>query len=398
MKMNFKTAALASTLALSAAWSAPASADVVIGYLAAMTGATSELTGESAAHAAQMAIDEFGGKVNGEPIVLLKADHGGKPDTGLAVAREWLDTKNVNLLLNVDNSAVALAVSDLIRDKNVSMMMGASNAKLINELCSPHQTMLLLDNSALARAVVVPQVEAGADTWFFITVDYAFGTDLEEKATKAIEEAGGKVVGSVKHSPETTDFSAFLLQAQASGAKNIALATFGTWQNTIARQAQEFGVEAKLSPFYLGITDVRSAGLDTMQNVTGSILFYWDYNDKTREFAAKFQEGYGRPPTFTNAYHYEFTRHYLRAVDAVDSTDADKVNAWMRANPVEMASGLTSTIREDGFVMRDVFPYRTKTPAESKGEWDYLEILGTVPADKIAPPASESTCPLLKKS
>lgn len=148
MKMNFKTAALASTLALSAAWSAPASADVVIGYLAAMTGATSELTGESAAHAAQMAIDEFGGKVNGEPIVLLKADHGGKPDTGLAVAREWLDTKNVNLLLNVDNSAVALAVSDLIRDKNVSMMMGASNAKLINELCSPHQTMLLLGSFA----------------------------------------------------------------------------------------------------------------------------------------------------------------------------------------------------------------------------------------------------------
>ncbi|MFP1644694.1 ABC transporter substrate-binding protein [Pontitalea aquivivens] len=396
MKKNFKTTALVSTLAITTAYSAPASAEVVIGYLAALTGATSELTGESAAHAVQMAIDDFGGKVDDQPIILLQADHAGKPDTGLGIAREWVDTKNVNLLLNVDNSAVALAVSDLVRDKDVTMLLGASNAKLINELCSPHQAIMLLDNSSLARAVVVPQVEAGADTWFFITVDYAFGTDLQDQATKAIEAAGGKVVGSVKHSPETTDFSAFLLQAQASGAKNIALATFGTWQNTITRQAQEFGVEAKLSPFYLGITDVHSAGLDTVQNVTGSILSYWNYNDQSREFAAKFKEGYGRPPTFTNTYHYEFTRHYLRAVDAVDSTDADKVNEWMRANPVELVNGLTATIRKDGFVLRDVFPYRTLTPEESKGEWDYLEILGTLPAEKIAPPVSESTCPLLK--
>lgn len=392
---NFPGKALVSALALGAVLGTPASADVVIGYLAAMTGAASDMTGESALHAVQMAVDDFGGSVNGEPIRILSADHAGQPDTGLGVARQWVDEENVNLLLNVDNSAVALAVSDLIRDRNVSMMMGASSTRLIGESCGPHQTMMLLDSGTLARAVVAPQVANGATDWYFITVDYALGHDLQSQAAATIEAAGGHVLGESVHSFQTSDFSAFLLQAQASGAGNIGLATFGSWQNTIVRQASEFGVQASLSPFYLAITDIHSAGLENYQNVSGSTIFYWDLNDGTRAFTTRFMEGYSRPPTFPNAYHYEMTRHYLRAVEATGSTDADAVNAWMRANPVENVDGTTATIRADGATVRTVYPFRTKTPAESTGEWDLLQILGSVDGATVAPPLETSTCPLV---
>lgn len=380
-------------LALSVAW--PAQADVTIGYLAAMSGAQADMSGDASLHAVRMAIEDFNGEVNGEPVQVLVADHLGKPDAGLGTAREWIDEKNVNLLFNVDNSAVALAVSDLIRDKNVSMMMGASNSKLINEKCGPHQAMMLLDNSALARAVTLPQVEAGGDRWFFITVDYALGHDLQAQASKAIEGAGGQVVGAVIHSPQATDFSSFLLEAMNSGASNIGMATFGAWQNTISKQAQEFGVTASLSPFYLAITDIKSAGLDTLQNVTGTIQFYWDENDATRAFSERFRQGYSRPPSFTNAYAYEFTAHYLKAVEATGGTDADAIQTWMQDNPMALIRGGTATIRKDGYTLRDVLSYRTKTPAESGGDWDFLEITGTVAADQIAPPLEDSACPLV---
>ncbi|MBN9038488.1 MAG: ABC transporter substrate-binding protein [Rhizobiales bacterium] len=379
-----------------AAGSIPAAADVNIGYLAMMTGASADLAGESALHAVRMAVEDFGGKVNGEPINVLSADHLGKADVGLGIAREWIDQKGVNLLLNVDNSAVALAVSDLIRDKNVSMMMAAANTKLINEKCGAHQIMTILDTTSQARAVVIPQVKAGGDKWFFITVDYALGHDLQARATEAITAAGGQVVGSATHSPQATDYSAFLLQAQASGATNIALATFGTWQNTIAKQAQEFGVKATLSPFYLTDTDVKSVGLDTFQGVSGTIQFYWDTNDQTRAFAKRYEASYGRPPTWAAAGNYEYTRHYLRAVDAVDGTDADKIHAWMREHPMELVDGTTATIRKDGFVVRDVYSFRTKTPPESKGDWDYFVINGPVHGAQIEPDLAQSTCPLVK--
>lgn len=392
---KFPGKTLVSALALTAALGAPVSADVVIGYLATMTGAASDMTGESALHAMRMAVDDFGGTVNGEPIRILSADHAGQPDTGLGIARQWVDEEQVNLLMNVDNSAVALAVSDLIRERNVSMMLGASSTRLIGESCGPHQTMMLLDSGTLARAVVSPQVANGADSWYFITVDYALGHDLEAQATAAIEAGGGRVLGDSVHSFQTSDFSAFLLQAQATGAGNIGLATFGAWQNTIVRQAAEFGVAASLSPFYLAITDIHSAGLENYQNVSGSTIFYWDLNDGTREFASRFMEGYSRPPTFPNAYHYEMTRHYLRAVEATGTTDADRVNEWMRSNPVENVDGTTATIRADGSTIRTIYPFRTKTPAESTGEWDLLQILGTVDGATVAPPLETSACPLV---
>jgi len=394
MKTNWLKAAV-SAIALGA-MSLPAYADVTIGYLAQLTGGSADLSGESALHAVRMAIDEFGGKVNGEPINVLSADHMGKADVGMSIAREWIDQKGVNLLLNVDNSAVALAVSDLIRDKNVSMMMAAASTKLINEKCGPHQVMTVLDTASVARAVVLPQLKAGGKKWFFITVDYALGHELQARATEAITAAGGEVVGGVAHTPTTTDFSAYLLQAQALGATNIALATFGSWQNTIAKQAQEFGVKATLAPFYLSDTDFKAVGLDVFQGVSGTILFYWDQNDATRAFAKLYRESYGRPPTWAAARLYAHTRHYLRAIDAVDGTDADKIHAWMREHPMELINGSTATIRKDGVTVRDVFSYRTKTPAESKGDWDYLVITGTVPGDEVKPDLAQSTCPYAK--
>ncbi|MBX3573539.1 MAG: ABC transporter substrate-binding protein [Mesorhizobium sp.] len=380
-----------------AALASPAAADIKIGLLTDLSGATSALTGKASQRAAEMAIADFGGEINGEKITLMVADHLAKPDVGLGIAREWVDRENVNVFLSVDNSAVALAVSDLIKDKDVAMFHGGSSSKLINENCGPNQVMMLLDTTALSRAITIPQIKAGSDKWYFIAVDYALGQDLMAKGSAAVKNAGGEVVGTALHSPQATDFSAFLLEAQSKGAKTIGLATFGTWQNAIAKQAQEFGVTAKLSPYYLGDTDIHSTGLETLQNISGAIQFYWDMNDKTRAFSTKFQEGYNRPPTFTNAYAYEFTHHYLTGVKATGSKDAKTVVQWMRDNPMPLINGDTATIREDGYTLRDVYTYQTKKPADSKGEWDYLEITGKVAAADIATPLSDSTCPLVKK-
>lgn len=375
----------------------PALADIKIGLLTDLSGATSALTGKASQRAAEMAIADFGGEINGEKITLMVADHLAKPDVGLSIAREWIDRENVNAFLSVDNSAVALAVSDLVKDKDVAMFHGGSSSKLINENCGPNQVMMLLDTTALSRAITIPQTTPDNNKWFFIGVDFALGQDLKAKGEAAVKAAGGEVVGGALHSPQATDFSSFLLDAQAKGAQTIGLATFGTWQNTIAKQAQEFGITAKLSPYYLGDTDIHSTGLETLQNITGAIQFYWDMNDKTREFSKKFQEGYNRPPTFTNAYAYEFVHHYLTGIKATGSKEAAKVVQWMRDNPMPLINGDTATIREDGYTLRDVYTYRTKKPEESKGDWDYLEITGKVAAADIATPLSESTCPLVKK-
>lgn len=380
-----------------AALASPAFAEVKIGFLSDLSGATSALTGKGAQRAVEMAIADFGGEVNGEKISLLVADHQAKPDVGLNLAREWIDRAKVNVFVSVDNSAVALAVSDLIKNRDVAMFLGGSSSRLINENCGPNQVMMLLDTAALARAITVPQIRAGSDKWFFLAVDYALGHDLQVKGEAAVKAAGGKVVGGARHSPQTTDFSAFLLDAQAKGAQTIGLATFGSWQNTIAKQAQEFGITAKLSPYYLGDTDIHATGLATLQNINGAIQFYWDQNDKTRAFSKRFQENFNRPPTFTNAYSYEFTHHYLNGIKATRSKDAKTVVQWMRDNPMPLINGDTATIRQDGYTLRDVYTYRTKKPAESKGDWDYLEITGKVAAADIATPLSESACPFVKK-
>jgi branched-chain amino acid transport system substrate-binding protein len=380
-----------------AAFAVPALADVNILYLSDMSGPTSVLTGESSQRAIEMAIDDFGGEVNGEKIVLSIADHLSKPDVGLGIAREYVDGNKVDLIFSVDQSAVALAVSDLVRDKNIAYIHGASTTALTNDKCGPNQVQMLMDSYGLSRAITIPLVEAGRKKWYYITVDYAFGQDLQAKGETAIKEAGGEFLGASMHAPETTDFSPFLLEAQAKGADTIGLATFGKWQIAIGKQAQEFGIAIPLAPYFLGDTDIKAAGLESFQNVQGAIQFYWDQNEKTREFAKRYQERYSRPPTFTNAMHYEFITHYLKAMKEVGKKDATATVARMREAPIQMINGETATIREDGRTMRPMYSFLTKTPAESTGDWDYLKITATIPADKIAPPLSESTCPLVKK-
>lgn len=375
---------------------APAMSEIKIGYLADLSGATSVLTGESGLRAVEMAIADAGGMINGEEIDLLTADHLGKPDVGLGVAREWLDTESVNLILNADHSAVALAISELIADKDVIFLANAVSSRMTNESCKPNQLAMLMDSYGLARGITKPLVEAGRDSWFFIEVDYAFGHDLGSTGAAAVEEAGGNVVGSVRHSPQTTDFSSFLLEAQSRGAQTIGLATFGSYQIAIAKQAQEFGLDIPLAPFFLGITDIKAAGLENAQNISGAIQFYWDYNDETRAFAKRFQEVYDRPPTFTNAMLYEFTRHYLKAIATVGSTDASDVRAWMGENPVALIDGSTATIREDGRVLRPMYAYTTKTPDESTGDWDYLTISGSLEPELTALPLDQSKCALVQ--
>ncbi|SMH54571.1 ABC transporter substrate-binding protein [Mesorhizobium australicum] len=392
--IRLKLAMLAGVASLAAPW--PAFADVNILYLSDMSGPTSVLTGESSQRAIEMAIDDFGGEVNGEKIVLHVADHLSKPDVALGIAREFVDKGDLNLLFSVDHSAAAQAVSDLVRDKNLTFIASAAAMPMINEKCGPRQVQMLMDSYGLSRAITVPLVEAGLKKWYYITVDYAFGQDLQAFGESALAESGGELVGSAKHSPQTTDFSAFLLEAQAKGADAIGLATFGAWQIAIAKQAQEFGITIPLAPYLLGDTDIKAAGLESFQNVSGAIQFYWDQNDKTREFAKRFQERYSRPPTFTNAMAYEMITHYLKAADEAGNDDATEIVKKMREAPIQMINGDTASIREDGRTMRPMYSFVTKTPQESKGDWDYLKITGKIDADKIAPPLSGSKCPLVK--
>jgi len=392
--IRLKLAMLAGVASLAAPW--PAFADVNILYLSDMSGPTSVLTGESSQRAIEMAIDDFGGEVNGEKIVLHVADHLSKPDVALGIAREFVDKGDLNLLFSVDHSAAAQAVSDLVRDKNLTFIASAAAMPMINEKCGPRQVQMLMDSYGLSRAIIVPLVEAGLKKWYYITVDYAFGQDLQAFGESALAESGGELVGSAKHSPQTTDFSAFLLEAKAKGADAIGLATFGAWQIAIAKQAQEFGITIPLAPYLLGDTDIKAAGLESFQNVSGAIQFYWDQNDKTREFAKRFQERYSRPPTFTNAMAYEMITHYLKAADEAGNDDATEIVKKMREAPIQMINGDTASIREDGRTMRPMYSFVTKTPQESKGDWDYMKITGKIDADKIAPPLSGSKCALVK--
>lgn len=371
-------------------------AGVKIGFLSDMTGASGVHNGESSLPVIQMAIEDAGGTILGEPVEVLSADHLNKPDVGLGIAREWVDQKGVNLILDVNNSAAALAINDMIRGKNVLFASGASTTKLTNENCSDQHTQWLPDSYVLSKSIVLPLVKQGADKWFLITVDYAFGHDLEEKSIATIKAAGGEVVGAVRHSPTTTDYSAFLLEAQSKGAKTIALVTFGSYMVNIIKQVQEFGMDVRLVPYYLTLPDIKAVGLGALKNVSTAVLFYWDRNDKTRAFSKRYQDLYGRPPSISNAYVYQALFHYLKAVKAAGTTDATTVAAKMRELPVEDATDISAFVRKDGRVARDVYAVNTKTPEESKGDWDYFTITATADKNDVNLPLSESKCELVK--
>ncbi|HEU4726310.1 MAG TPA: ABC transporter substrate-binding protein [Kofleriaceae bacterium] len=389
----------------SAAMAAPSSGGnkVVIGVLTDMSGLYSDLSGQGSVIAAQMAVDEVGGTVAGMPIEIVSADHQNKPDVGSSIAREWFDTKNVDVIVDVPTSSVALAVSGVIRDKNkVLLASGAASSDLTGEKCSPNTIHWTYDTWALANATGREIVKNGGDTWYFLTADYAFGAALERDVTKVVEASGGKVLGGVKHPLNAPDFSSFLMQAQGSKAKIIGLANAGGDTINAIKQAAEFGIVSKgqkLAGLLVFISDVHALGLATAQGLILSESFYWDRDDKTRAWSQKFAaKNKGKMPTMVQAGVYSSVKHYLKAIAELKNTkDGKAVVAKMEAIPAEDDLFGKGTIDPNGRKRHPMYVYEVKTPAESKADWDFYKLIREVPADQAFRAPADSGCPLVQK-
>lgn len=395
-------AALAAlTVLVGATTASAADGPVRIGVLTDMSGPLSDTQGPGSVEGARMAIEDFGGSVLGRKIELVQADHQNKADVGAATAAKWFDAEDVRLIVDLGNSAVGLAVQRMAQEKDrITIATGAATSELTGKSCSPNGFHWGYDTYQFSYAAPARMVKSGLNTWFFITSDYAFGHAMENDTRKIVEAGGGKVLGSVRHPINTHDFSSYLLQAQASGAKVIALANnVADLQNTL-KQAQEFqifGSSQVPAAMVLLLVDVRAVGLKATQGTLVSTVFYWDQDDEARAFSERFRKRMGRPPTETQAMNYSGTMHYLKAVAAAGTTDTKAVLAKMREMPVNDPMTKNATLRADGRLMRDIHMAKVKTPAESNGEWDYFTIGELIPAEQAFRPADQSPCPLLKK-
>jgi branched-chain amino acid transport system substrate-binding protein len=383
--------------------SAQVSGDVVkIGVLTDMSATYADLSGKGSALAAQMAAEDFGGKVLGKPIEIVSADHQNKPDIASNIANQWFDTENVDAITDLTTSSVALAVQEIARNKNrMTMVTGAATSDLTGPKCSPTGVHYAYDTYALANGTGGALVKDGGDTWYFITADYAFGHALERDTGNAVTAAGGKVLGNVRHPFPANDFSSFLLQAQASGAKVVGLANAGADTINSIKQAQEFGLVAggqRLAGLLVFISDVHSLGLKTAQGLVITTGFYWDYNDETRAWSKRYGEKFGgRMPTMVQAGVYSAVMHYLKAIEAAKTDDAKVVAAKMRETPVNDMFAKNGKIRADGRMVHDMFLAQVKKPEESKGPYDYYKILRVIPGDEAFRPADPKFgCALLK--
>jgi branched-chain amino acid transport system substrate-binding protein len=402
--MQRSLAGLLAAIALAAATPAGAqiSDDVVkIGLILDMSSIYADITGKGSADAGQMAIDDFGGKVLGKPIELVYADHQNKPDIAATKAREWFENDHVDAILDVAASATALAALEVAKQKNkIIVFNGPGATRLTNEACTPLSVHWTYDTYSLAHGTGYATVKQGYDTWFFITADYAFGQDLERDTTAVVTANGGKVLGGVRVPLNTPDFSSFLLQAQASKAKVIALANAGADTTNAIKQASEFGIikgGQRLAGMLVFITDVNALGLEKAQGMLLTTAFYWDMNDETRKWSARFMAKEGRMPTMAQAGVYSTVTHYLKAVQAAGTDESEAVMKKMRETPVNDFFIKDGHIREDGRMVHDMYLVEVKTPAESKGPWDYYKIKATIPADEAFQPLSASRCPLVKK-
>jgi branched-chain amino acid transport system substrate-binding protein len=379
---------------------AQVSDDVVrIGVLNDQSNVYADLGGQGSVIAARLAIDDVGGKVLGKPIDILVADHQSKADVGASIARQWFDSDKVDLAIGFDNSSVALAVEQVAFQKNRIAIAGAiGTTAFTGKGCTPNEAAWVayaLTNT-LARSVV----KRGQNTWFFITVDYSLGHSLEADATNAVLASGGKVLGSARHPINTADFSAYLLQAQASGAKIVALANAGGDMTNATKQANEFGLTRTgqtVVSLLTFITDVHSVGLKAAQGLTFVTAFYWDRDDESRAWSKRFFELHKRMPTMAQAAIYSAIRHYLRAIEAAGTDEAKAVMAKMREIPVNDFYAKNGRVREDGRMVHDMYFVQVKTPEESSGPWDYYKILSTIPGDQAFRPLDEGGCPLVKQ-
>jgi branched-chain amino acid transport system substrate-binding protein len=395
--------ALAVFLGLACAGAAQAqiSDDVVkLGVLTDMNSLYSDATGTGSLIAAQMAAEDFGGKVKGKPIEVIGADHQNKPDIGSNIARQWYDTGKVDAIVDVPTSSIALAVQQITKEKNkVFLMSGPGASDLTGPACSPNGIHWTYDTYALSQVGGKAMVARGEDTWFFITADYAFGHALERDAADVVRANKGKVLGAVRAPLNTNDFSSFLLQAQASRAKVIGLANAGGDTQNAIKQAAEFGLQKngqKLVALLFQITDAHSLGLETAQGMILTEGFYWDMDEASRAFSKRFLERAGHMPTMIQAGIYSAVTHYLKAIDAAGTDEAKAVIARMKATPINDFFAKNGHIREDGRMVHDMYLVQVKAPSESKSKWDLYRILATIPGEQAYRPLAAGGCPLVK--
>ncbi len=394
-------------LAALALAAAPAQAQVSdgvikIGVLNDQSSLYADLSGQGSVVAARMAVEDFGAAAKGMKVEVIFADHQNKADVGAGIARQWFDADKVDVIVDVPNSAVALAVNQIAREKGRALLVsGAASSDLTGKACSPNTIHWTYDTWALANGTGSAIVKTGGDSWFFITADYAFGHALERDTEAVVIKAGGKVLGKVRHPLNTQDFSSFLLQAQASKAKVIGLANAGGDTTNAIKQGAEFGIVKggqNFAGLLVFITDVHALGLPTAQGLIMTETFYWDLNDKTRAFAKRFAErDRGIHPTMIHAGVYSAVTHYLKAVEALKSDDGTKVIAKMKEMPTDDPLFGKGTIRPDGRKVHPAYLFEVKKPSESKAPWDYYKVRATIPAEQAFRPLDQGDCPLVKK-
>ncbi|MBV8927018.1 MAG: ABC transporter substrate-binding protein [Bradyrhizobium sp.] len=374
---------------------------VRIGVLTDMSGQFSHESGEGAVTAVKMAVEDFGGKVLGKPIEVLVADHQNKPDIASALARKWFDVDHVDMVANLINSSIALTVSGLAKEKNrIAIINGSGSSRLTGDACTPNSIHYAYDTYALARGTGSALAKEGKKSWFFLTADYAFGHALEADTSAVVKAMGGEVIGSVRYPVETSDQSSFLLQAQSSKAQVVALAGSGNVLVNSIKSAQEFGIPQggqTLAGLLVWITDIKALGLASAQGLVLTNAFYWDRDDETRAWSKRFYERMKRMPHMGDAGDYSSTMHYLQAIQAAGTDEAQAVMSKMREIPINDFFAKNGRIREDGRMVHDMYVYEVKKPSESRGEWDYYKLREVIPGDQAFRPLKDSACPLVKK-
>ncbi|WP_257169535.1 ABC transporter substrate-binding protein [Bradyrhizobium sp. SRS-191] len=395
--MKSRLLAFAAVGALFAA--APASAQVKIGILNDQSGVYADYGGKYSVEAAKMAIEDFGGEVLGQKVELVTADHQNKPDLASSIARRWYDTEGVDMITELTTSSVALAVQELSAEKKkIDIVVGAATSRITGDACTPYGFHWAFDTHALAVGTGGALVEAGGNTWFFLTADYAFGYALEKDTSDIVTAKGGKVLGSVRIPLNSSDFSSFLLQAQSSKAKIIGLANAGLDTTNSIKQAAEFGIVKggqKLAGLLMTLAEVNGLGLEAAQGLILTEGFYWDRDDKSRAFGERFMKRTGRMPSMIHAGTYSATLSYLKAVKAAGTKDSDAVAKKLKELPVDDAFA-QGKVQTNGRMVHDMYLFEVKSPAESKKPWDYYKLLATVPGDKAFFTPKESGCPLTK--
>ena len=373
-----------------------------IGLLTDMSSWGRDNGGPGSVYAAQAAVREAGGEVAGRKVEVIVGDHQMSPNTGLAIARKWIDEGGVDAIADVPNSAIAFGVSGLCKEKDrIALFSGPGSSELTNARCNDRTVQFTYNTYATAKVTSTALMAQGVKTWYFISADYAFGKQLQADATAFIEAAGGKVLGGALHPTGTTDYSALLLQAQASGADVVALANTGQDCTNALKQAAEFGLTQggkRMAALGMFLTDVHAAGLEVAQNTLFTTAAYWDQSPQAAEWSRGYLAEVRLMPTMLQTGVYGAVRHYLKAVAAAGAADAGAVMAKMRELPIDDAFTRHARLREDGQVIRDMFLARVKTPKQSKGPWDYLEIVQTVKGEDAFRPVAKSACPLLKKA